>query len=137
MEGLIILDLPPEESLELEKSAKKHGFDLTFLLAPNRSEERIREVTEKSRGFFYLVSLTGTTGARQSLPLNLESFVQRVRRLTVKPLCVGFGIFTPEQAQEVTKLADGVISGSRIIQLMEDDITKISGFIKRIKAAMK
>ena len=119
--GLIIPDLPPEEGSELEVITRRQGIDLVYLLAPTSTEERIKLVAEKSRGFVYLVSVTGVTGAREGVPMNLEAFVARVRKVAVQPLCVGFGISTPEQAGQVARIADGVIVGSRIIQLMETD----------------
>ena len=123
IDGLIIPDLPPEEGAELEASTKKFNLDLIYLLAPTSTEERISLVAEKSRGFIYLVSLTGVTGARQSLPPELEDFVKRVRQRTHQPLCVGFGVSNPEQARRVAKIADGVIVGSRLIQLIDEDAT--------------
>ncbi len=121
--GLIVPDLPPEEGIELEAITQKHNLDLIYLLAPTSTEERISMVAKRSQGFIYLVSLTGVTGARETLPLELEGFVKRVRRKAQQPLCVGFGISTPEQAQRVAKVADGVIVGSRLIQLIDEDAT--------------
>jgi tryptophan synthase alpha chain len=138
IDGLIIPDLPPEEGKELEKSTKRHGLDLIYLLSPASTEERIKLVTSRSSGFIYLVSLTGVTGARNKLPEELESFVARVRERTEKPLCVGFGISTPEQARRVAKVADGVIVGSRIIQLLDKDkaLRNARSFIKRLREAL-
>jgi tryptophan synthase alpha chain len=138
IDGLIIPDLPPEEGKELEKSTKRHGLDLIYLLSPASTEERIKLVTGRSSGFIYLVSLTGVTGARDKLPEELESFVARVRERTEKPLCVGFGVSTPEQAQRVAKVADGVIVGSRIIQLLDEDksLRNACSFIKRLREAL-
>ncbi len=123
IDGLIIPDLPPEEGAELEASTKKLNLDLIYLLAPTSTEERISLVAEKSQGFIYLVSLTGVTGARQSLPPELEEFVRRVRQRAHQPLCVGFGVANPEQARRAARIADGVIVGSRLIQLIEQDAT--------------
>ena len=123
IDGLIIPDLPPEEGTELEASARKLKLDLIYLLAPTSTEERIGMVAKRSQGFIYLVSLTGVTGARQTLPPELEGFVNRVRQKANQPLCVGFGISTPEQARRVATVADGVIVGSRLIQLIEQDAT--------------
>ena len=136
--GLIIPDLPPEEGSELEASTQKQGLDLIYLLAPTSTEERIRLVAERSRGFIYLVSVTGVTGVRDRLPANLEAFVAKVRQVATQPLCVGFGISTPEQARQVARISDGVIVGSRIIQLMEaeDDLTSVGSFIKGLRQAL-
>jgi tryptophan synthase alpha chain len=138
IDGLIIPDLPPEEGKELEKSTKRHGLDLIYLLSPASTEERINLVASRSSGFIYLVSLTGVTGARDKLPEELESFVARVRKRTEKPLCVGFGISTPEQARRVAKVADGVIVGSRIIQLLDKDksLKNACSFIKCLREAL-
>jgi tryptophan synthase alpha chain len=123
IDGLIIPDLPPEEGAELEASTRKLNLDLIYLLAPTSTEERISLVAEKSQGFIYLVSLTGVTGARQTLPPELEDFVRRVRQRAHQPLCVGFGVANPEQAGRAARIADGVIVGSRLIQLIEQDAT--------------
>ncbi len=139
IDGLIIPDLPPEEGSELEAITRKQELDLIYLLAPTSTEERIRLVAERSRGFIYLVSLTGVTGARDTLPANLEAFVNKVRQVTTQPLCVGFGISTPEQAKRVARIADGVIVGSRLIQLMEtegDFIPRVTTFIKGLRQAL-
>ena len=138
IDGLIIPDLPPEEGSELEAITQRQGIDLIYLLAPTTTEERIRLVAERSRGFIYLVSVTGVTGVRDNLPPGLEAFVARVRKTAIQPLCVGFGISTPEQARRVARIADGVIVGSRIIQLMETDdfISPVGNFIKELRQAL-
>lgn len=138
IDGIIVPDLPPEEGAELETSTKKHKLDLIYLLAPTSTEERISLVAEKCRGFIYLVSLTGVTGARQTLPSGLEDFVNHVRQKAKQPLCVGFGVSNPEQAQRVAKIADGVIVGSRFLQLMEQDatLTSLKSFTKSMREAL-
>jgi tryptophan synthase alpha chain len=95
-------------------------------------------VTSRSSGFIYLVSLTGVTGTRDKLPEELESFVASVRKRTDKPLCVGFGVSTPEQARRIAKVADGVIVGSRIIQLLDKDksLGNACSFIKCLREAL-
>ncbi|MFC1954328.1 tryptophan synthase subunit alpha [Chloroflexota bacterium] len=138
IDGFIIPDLPPEEGLELENISRKQEIDLIYLLAPTSTEERIKLAVEKSRGFVYLVSVTGITGARNSLPSGLEAFVSRVKKVTGKPLCVGFGIATPEEAKRVGDIADGVIVGSKIIQLMEEDdpLAAVADFTKSLRHAL-
>ncbi|MCD6390554.1 MAG: tryptophan synthase subunit alpha [Dehalococcoidia bacterium] len=138
VDGLIIPDLPPEEGQELEQSTKKHGLDIIYLLSPASTEERISLVTSRSSGFIYLVSLTGVTGARAKLPQELEGFVARVRERTEKPLCVGFGVSTPEQARRIANVADGVIVGSRIIQLLDEDksLKNVRFFTKSLREAL-
>ena len=138
IDGLIIPDLPPEEGSELAAITQKQGLDLVYLLAPTSTEARIRLVTKRSRGFIYLVSVTGVTGARDRLPADLEAFVARVRKVATKPLCVGFGISTPEQARRVAQIADGVIVGSRIIQYMEADepMVAVADFARELRRAL-
>lgn len=139
VDGLIIPDLPPEEGDNMEISAKQEGLDLVYLLAPSSTDERIRLVAERSQGFIYLVSVTGVTGARASLPAELGTFVSRVRKITDKPLCVGFGISTPEQAQNVASIADGVIVGSQIIRLIEEgkgDYDNLQTFVCNLRTAL-
>ena len=139
IDGLIIPDLPPEEGKELEESARRHGLDLVYLLSPASNEKRIRLVTDRSTGFIYLVSLTGVTGTRDRLPGELEGFIARVRERTEKPLCVGFGVSTPRQARRIAMVADGVIVGSRIIQLLAEDksLKSTGSFIRSLRAALR
>jgi tryptophan synthase alpha chain len=136
--GLIIPDLPPDEGSELESASQQQGLDLIYLLAPTSTGERIRLATERSRGFIYLVSVTGVTGARDKLPTDLKAFVTRVRKVATQPLCVGFGISTPEQAGQIARIADGVIIGSRIIQLMEkeDDFASLVELVRGLRGYM-
>ena len=138
IDGLIVPDLPPEEGAELEAITKRLKLDLIYLLAPTSTEERIAMVARRCQGFIYLVSVAGITGARQTLPPELEDFVARVRRSTHLPLCVGFGVSNPEQARRVAKVADGVIVGSRLIQLIEEDTTlsSLKAFILSLREAL-
>lgn len=138
-DGLIVPDLPPEEGEDLEQAAAKRELDLIYLLAPTSTPERIDLVAQRSRGFIYLVSLTGVTGARADLPPELESFVARVRARAKQPLGVGFGISNPEQARRVAQVADGVIVGSRVIQIIEgsrDPAAAVSAFIKSLREVL-
>jgi tryptophan synthase alpha chain len=139
IDGLIIPELPPEEGDELGNLAGKSGVDLIYLLAPTSNEERIKLVAGKSRGFIYLVSIAGVTGARTELPPDLGEFIDKVKQIAKQPVCVGFGISTPEQAAQVAKTADGVIIGSKLIQLMETDdaaLTATQLFIRNTRKAL-
>lgn len=138
IDGLVIPDLPPEEGLTLEKAVKKYRLDLIYLAAPTSTEQRIKIVAQHTSGFIYLVSVTGVTGTRERLPADLKTFITRVRKISNLPLCVGFGISTPEQARLVAQLADGVIIGSKIIQLIEQDYTFASAarFIKQLRESI-
>jgi tryptophan synthase alpha chain len=137
VDGLIIPDLSPDEGSELEAITQRHSLDLIYLLAPTSAEERIRLVADRARGFIYLVSITGVTGTRSNLPSELGTFVDRVRKVAKQPLCVGFGISTPEQARQVAQIADGVIVGSKIIQLMETDgLAAVGNFVMELRRAL-
>jgi tryptophan synthase alpha chain len=139
VDGLIIPDLPPDEAAALDTSTRQHGLDLIFLLTPTSTTERIRLVAEKSRGFIYVVSLVGVTGPRESLPDGFEDFITRVRKETTRPLCVGFGISTPDQAHRVGNVADGVIVGSRLIQLIRDEdapYQRTRSFVRSLRQAL-
>lgn len=116
VDGLIVPDLPPGESMKLEPACREAGLATIYMLAPTSTEARIRSVVAHTTGFIYLVSITGITGARAELPPDLAEFVQRVRRHTDLPLAVGFGIGTGEQAGRVAAIADGVIVGSALVR---------------------
>jgi tryptophan synthase alpha chain len=137
--GLILPDLPPEEAGELQLLCQQYGLDLVFLLPPNSSDERVRFVTEKCSGFVYLISVLGITGERDALPVELAEFVLRVRSQTDKPLAVGFGISTPEQAAAVGDVADGVIVGSALIKAAgqaENPVEAAREFVRGLKAVL-
>ncbi|MBI4330205.1 MAG: tryptophan synthase subunit alpha [Chloroflexi bacterium] len=137
IDGFIIPDLPPQEAEDLEAHGCREGVSLIYMLAPNSPDYRIKIAAERGSGFLYLVSLTGVTGARSALPKDLEDFVARVRKITPRPLCVGFGISTPDQARRVARIADGVIVGSRLVQLMkEGDERKLLSWIDEMRAAL-
>jgi tryptophan synthase alpha chain len=136
VDGFIVPDLPPEEAGELEAACRLHGLALVYLLAPTSSAERIALVADKSQGFIYLVSLTGVTGARASLPSGLADFVARVRAATSKPLAVGFGIGSGEQAQGVAQLADGVIVGSALVKRAGESAERVRALAVEIRKAL-
>jgi len=115
-DGFIIPDLPPEEAGEFESIANSHP--LIRMLAPTTPSERMERVARGAKGFVYLVSVTGVTGERKSLSDGLGELISQVREHTSAPVCVGFGIGTPEQAREVGALADGVIVGSACVKLI-------------------
>lgn len=118
-DGFIVPDLPPEEAAEMQAACEQHQLVLVYLLAPTSPPERVAYVAGQTRGFLYLVSLTGVTGARQDLPSDLEDFVSRVKSRATTPVAVGFGISTPAQAKAVGRVADGVIVGSALINAVD------------------
>jgi tryptophan synthase alpha chain len=118
LDGVIVPDLPPEESDELLQALEPAGIDLIFLVAPTSTEERLAAVAARARGFVYCVSLTGVTGAREDLLKTLPEYLARVRRHTALPLVVGFGVSRPEHVAALRQHADGAVIASAIVDLM-------------------
>ncbi|MBM4415067.1 MAG: tryptophan synthase subunit alpha [Chloroflexi bacterium] len=116
VDGLVVVDLPPEEASKLERVAQAAGVHVVYLLAPTSTAERIALVARHASGFIYCVSVTGVTGARAAVAEGLPEFVARVRAQTALPLAVGFGISTRAQVTAVGALADAVIVGSALVQ---------------------
>ncbi|MDM7924424.1 MAG: tryptophan synthase subunit alpha [bacterium] len=114
--GLIIPDLPADEAGDWMAASRKAGLDLIFLAAPTSPPERLAKIAAASSGFVYCVSLTGTTGSRTAVAAGAEAFLRRMRGRTKKPLAVGFGVSTPEHVKRLSRVADGVIVGSRIVR---------------------
>ena len=114
VDGVIVVDLPVEESDAAREVFARHGISMVYLLAPTSTAERIAAVAERASGFIYLVSLTGVTGARDQVAADFEAFVSRVRSLTDTPLAVGFGISQRAHVEEVGKLVPAAIIGSAL-----------------------
>lgn len=119
-DGLIVVDLPPEEAGELEASARKAGLHVVYLLAPTSTEERLELVSRHASGFVYCVSVTGVTGARAALAEQLPDFIARVRARTALPLAIGFGISSRAHVREVGGLADAAVIGSAFVNVITD-----------------
>lgn len=115
-DGFILPDLPPEEAEEFRQWLDETQTPLIPMLAPTTSDVRMERIARQARGFIYLVSVTGVTGERRDVATGLGDLIARVRRYTEIPVCVGFGISTPEQAIAVSQLADGVIVGSACVR---------------------
>jgi tryptophan synthase alpha chain len=140
IDGIIIPDLPTEESEEFQGPLRAHGRDLIFLLAPTSTERRIEEVAERATGFIYCVSLRGVTGARSILSPELPAYIKRVRERTKTPLAIGFGISTPEHVAQAASLADGVVVASALLNRLDElpldqQTTGAAEFIKPLAAA--
>jgi len=121
VDGIIVPDLPPDEAVDLMKFSKKHGIDTIFLLAPTSTEERRKIVSKASRGFIYYVSITGITGSRLQVGDTLKKAIAATREASGgKPVALGFGVSTPDEARTVAELADGVIVGSAIVRRTEE-----------------
>jgi len=119
VDGLIIADMPPDEANEFLAGCKTAGVSLTFLVAPNAPDDRVRKVDAASTHFSYCVTVTGVTGARSDVEGRTVDFLQRMRRLATKPFVVGFGIKKPEHVAALGPHADGVVVGSAIIDAIE------------------
>lgn len=139
VDGVIVPDLPFEESAELVSEARTAGVATIFLVAPTSTPERVKKIARLSRGFIYYVSLTGVTGARRALPDDISSNIRRIRSFAGKPVAVGFGVSSPAQASALAGVADGVIVGSAIVNLValrKGAAGRVSGFAKRISKAI-
>ena len=133
VDGVIIPDLPPEEASTLLEVAPAHDLATIFLAAPTSSPERIRFIASVSTGFIYCVSVTGVTGARTSLSEEIQPMIADLKKQTQKPICVGFGVSTSEQANTVARLADGVIVGSAIVNAIEGHLGDEAAILSSVK----
>lgn len=142
-DGVLCVDLPPEESGELRRETDKYQLDTIFLLAPTSDIERIKLVARLGRGFIYYVAVTGVTGARRALEAELQSQVARIRRHTRLPIGVGFGVSTPEQAARIAAFADAAVVGSALIDVIERagrngrKAAEAGAFLARLKRGMR
>jgi tryptophan synthase alpha chain len=143
LDGVLVPDLPIEEADPLRTQTDAAGVDLAQFVAPTTTGPRLGRIARQSRGFIYLVSLTGVTGERRELPPGLAGQIRALRRVTTKPVCVGFGISTPEQVGMVGDLADGVIVGSAIVRCVEEHagspslVSEVGRFIAALKAPLR
>ncbi len=140
LDGLILPDLPPEEAGTLMLPAKKEGLDTIFLIAPTSTEDRIKLVAKATQGFVYYVSLTGVTGSTLAVQNSIKDALLRIKPVTDKPVAVGFGISSPDQAAQVAMWgADGVIVGSALVRVIEENIgneelvSRVVAFVKALK----
>lgn len=140
IDGLIIPDLPFEEKGELDAVMKRHGLDLISLIAPT-SEDRISRIAAEASGYIYVVSSMGVTGVRSEIKTDLRSILDVIRKTTDVPAAIGFGINTPEQAREMTRIADGAIVGSAIVKIIAQygDAAgpKVYEYVKMMKDAIR
>jgi len=124
IDGLILVDLPPEEVDELLPHSRANGIDFIFLTTPTSDDVRLPTVVGEASGFVYYVSIAGVTGTRSASLAGIEAAVSRIRRHTSLPICVGFGIKTPEQVADIARVADGAVVGSAIVQAIADNVGK-------------
>ncbi|MBI4229160.1 MAG: tryptophan synthase subunit alpha [Deltaproteobacteria bacterium] len=142
VDGILAVDLPPEEAEEFKIHTDNKGLNLVFLLAPTSTAERINLVAEHASGFVYLVSVTGVTGERPNLDYSLEPIIEEIRKYIRIPVGIGFGVSTPSQASKIARLADAVIVGSALVRIIENNgdnkeslLSKIEEFVSGLSRA--
>lgn len=142
VQGLVVPDLPLEEAEKLIAPAKEKGIEVTLLVTPNTPESRIKAIASQSQGFIYLVSVTGVTGVRSQIATQVKDLLSTMRTITNKSIGVGFGISSPEQAQQVRQWgADAVIVGSAFVKILATDnstqgLLELGDFCLRLKKAI-
>lgn len=141
VDGVLLVDMPPEESDDFLLSASTHGLNVIFLLTPTSDASRIATVNRLGRGFIYYVTVTGVTGARQEISETLANELSRIKAEVALPIMAGFGISTPDQAASVAVLADGVVVGSAIVKLFQQHSgtklrTELKLFVSELKQAI-
>jgi tryptophan synthase alpha chain len=142
VDGILVVDLPFEESQELRQYTDRENIDFISLIAPTTGNDRIKMMTKKASGFLYYISVTGVTGTKKPEPADIKKDVQRIREITKLPLVVGFGISTPQQAADISIFADGIVIGSAFVKLIEENAGKkelvniVSAYAREIKKAL-
>jgi tryptophan synthase alpha chain len=141
VDGVIVVDYPPEECAEFADATKRAGIDVIFLLAPTSTDERIRQVARVGSGYLYYVSLRGITGAAHLDYSEVSKRIPKIRAATRLPIGVGFGIRDAESARRVAQAADAVVIGSRLIQEIEagppaEAVSRVKAFLKPIREAL-
>jgi len=138
VDGVIIPDLPPDEAGEVTRLAKNAAVASIFLLAPTSTDERIKKVARASTGFIYYVSITGITGAQLLLDGSIEKSINGIRKISDKPVAVGFGISMPDEAEAVAGISDGVVIGSAIVKKAQASLDKeLRDFLLKLRGAIK
>jgi tryptophan synthase alpha chain len=140
-DGVLVVDLPPEEASEFAPAARQNDLATVFLVAPTTPDDRIPKVVAECRGFVYCVSVTGVTGQKRALVGEVDQIVQRVRRHTDLPALVGFGVSGPEAAATIAGVSDGVIVGSALLkeikQTQRDAVVEAAGaFLRSLRKAL-
>ena len=136
VDGFLVVDLPPDEGEGFEKKAIAAGLDVTYLLAPTSTKRRIELVTDRGSGFVYYVSVTGVTGARERLADEIGENIARIRKASSLPIAVGFGISTSDQVREIAGVAEGVVVGSAIVKVIENNLESPS-LVQEVKKVVR
>lgn len=135
VDGLLTLDLPPEEAGELLAACTRHGLKTVFIVAPTTPAERLPRIGAAATGFIYYVSREGVTGVRDQVAANIPEAVARIRQHTALPVAVGFGLSTREQVRQVARVADGVVVGSALVNVIKDNLDNRAGLPARLRIA--
>lgn len=136
VDGVIVPDLPPDEAVTFINFSRAAGLSTIFLLAPTSTPARIKKVAGASTGFIYYVSVTGITGSKLQIDNSIGESIKKIRKVTYKPIAVGFGVSTPEEARAVSGLADGVIVGSALVKSFNEPREDTGSFIKKLREAI-
>jgi len=134
VDGILTLDLPPEEAAEMAGACRKHGVETVFIIAPTTPPERIAKIAEATTGFLYYVSREGVTGVRDQIASNIPEAIRRIRAQAKLPLVVGFGISSRSQVAEVAAHADGVVVGSALVNCIRDHLGDAPRMVSAIAA---
>ena len=141
VDGLIVVDLPPEADPELCLPARAHGIDFIRLATPTTDDRRLPRVLRNASGFLYYVSIAGITGTRAGETRAVAGALARIRARTALPVAVGFGIRTPDQAARIAKIADAVVVGSALVEAVEhapaDAAAAVAGLVERLQAGVR
>ncbi|MCD6050313.1 MAG: tryptophan synthase subunit alpha [Verrucomicrobia bacterium] len=143
VDGLLVLDLPPEESTNYEQLMAEAGLNNIYLIAPTTPESRMEIIAKRAKGFIYYISREGVTGMQETVADNIASMTAKIRKYTTLPIAVGFGISTPEQARLVAANAEAIVVGSAIVNQIAQNgkevnlAAKVGGFVKTLVDAIK
>jgi tryptophan synthase alpha chain len=143
VDGVLVVDLPQEEAQELRMYTDAAGIDFISLIAPTTGIDRLREIAKAATGFLYYISITGVTGTATPKIEDIKREISKIRKITKLPLAVGFGITTPEQAGPIAEIADGVVIGSAVVRLIDENrnsinlVKVVADYVSEIKHALR
>ncbi len=143
VDGVLVVDLPYEEAQELRNDTDKAGIDFISLVAPTTDKDRLKKIVAKASGFIYYISITGITGTTAPNIKNIQADVRKIRKITNLPIAVGFGISRSEQAKEIGRFADGVVIGSAVVRLIDENknhrnlLKILADYISNIKKELR
>ena len=143
VDGGLFVDMPYDEEMPLQKSLSKENIHTIFLAAPTTEDKRLKDIARKTRGFLYAVSSMGVTGVRKDFEKGFSAYINKAKKYSSQPVCVGFGISTPEMAKKASSVSDGVIVGSAVVNIIEKlgaskkkMHLKLKSFVSSIKKSM-